>query len=95
MHISYESGILEKPSNSPPTDLFLMTENPKDCTDASYHLEIEFEKGFPVQLKLEDGRRLTDRLEIFVTLNKLAGERGIGRIDIVENRFIGLKVFSF
>lgn len=92
MHISYESGILENPNSEPPSDLFLMTRNPSDTPDKKYRIEIEFTRGFPVLLRLEDGSEFKDKLEIFTTLNKLAGDRGIGRIDIVENRFIGLKV---
>lgn len=95
MHISYESGILENPNSEPPSDLFLMTRNPSDTPDKKYRIEIEFTRGFPVLLRLEDGSEFKDKLEIFTTLNKLAGDRGIGRIDIVENRFIGLKVNLF
>ncbi|GJQ85105.1 hypothetical protein Trydic_g20237 [Trypoxylus dichotomus] len=91
MHISYESGILENPNNEPPKDLFLMTQDPGSAPDAPYRIEIQFSGGFPSLLRLQDGQEFTDKLKIFTTLNTLGGERGIGRIDIVENRFIGLK----
>lgn len=92
MHISYESGILENPNNEAPSDLFLMTKDPRNAPNATYRLEIHFSSGYPTLLRLEDGLELKDKLEMFTKLNELGGERGVGRIDIVENRFIGLKV---
>ncbi|XP_017769335.1 PREDICTED: argininosuccinate synthase [Nicrophorus vespilloides] len=90
MHISYESGILENPNTEAPEDLFMMTKNPLTCTLKPMRIEIEFCKGVPVQLKTAD-KVIKDNLQIFLYLNKLGGDFGIGRIDIVENRFIGLK----
>lgn len=93
MHISYESGILENPSNEPPSDLYLMTRNPKEAPDEGLKLEIYFKKGLPDVVKVGDtGEVYKEPLGILLFLNKVAGEHGIGRIDIVENRFLGLKV---
>lgn len=92
LHISYESGILENPSTEPPKDLFLMTTDPTQAEDKPYRMEIGFKQGLPAWVKSPDGVICKDPLDIFVLLNKLGGEHGIGRIDIVENRFIGLKV---
>lgn len=94
MHISYESGILENPANAPPEDLFQMTISPQKAPNTSFKLAITFEKGNPINLKTQDGISYSTPLTIFSFLNKLGGEYGIGRIDIVENRFIGLKVIK-
>lgn len=92
MHISYESGILENPATAPPEDLFQMTTSPLKAPNAPYKLSIVFEKGAAIFLKTQDGKQFESPLTIFAFLNKIGGEHGIGRIDIVENRFIGLKV---
>lgn len=91
MHISYESGILENPDSEPPKDLFLMTKDPKEAPEKSTRLEITFEKGIPILLRMDDIETITNPLDIFTTLNEIGGKNGIGRIDIVENRFLGLK----
>ncbi|XP_019876483.1 argininosuccinate synthase [Aethina tumida] len=91
MHISYESGILEDPNNEPPADLFLMTVDPKKSPNTPYKLTITFENGIPVLLKAQDNTEYKGALDIFLFLNKIGGQYGVGRIDIVENRFIGLK----
>lgn len=91
MHISYESGILENPVNAPPTDLFQMTTSPQKAPDVPYKLSIVFQNGCPVYVKTQDNKQFETPLNIFSFLNKIGGEYGIGRIDIVENRFIGLK----
>lgn len=94
MHISYESGILENPWNEPPEDLFLMTKDPKASPETPARIEVEFERGLPVLLK--DGENTFNKpLDIFIRLNEIGGEHGVGRIDIVENRFIGMKVTEF
>lgn len=92
MHISYESGVLEDPNNEPPADLFLMTVDPKKSPNSPYKLSITFENGIPVLLKAQDNTEHKGSLDIFLFLNKIGGQYGVGRIDIVENRFIGLKV---
>jgi argininosuccinate synthase len=92
-HISYEAGILEDPSNSPPHDMWTMTDSLSDASAGGSELvTLVFRGGIPVELCFEDGRMsITDQLEIFSTLNSLGRRHGIGRIDIVENRFIGIK----
>lgn len=92
MHISYESGILENPKNHAPSDLYQMTKNPEHSPDQADLLEIEFKKGVPVRVShLKDGVSKETPLEIFCYLNEIGGKHGVGRIDIVENRFIGMK----
>uniref|UniRef100_A0AAY4BGZ5 argininosuccinate synthase n=2 Tax=Denticeps clupeoides TaxID=299321 RepID=A0AAY4BGZ5_9TELE len=92
MHISYESGILENPKNHAPSDLYLMTKNPDDSPNHPDVLEIEFNRGVPVRVThLKDGRSEDTPLDIFSFLNEIGGKHGVGRIDIVENRFIGMK----
>lgn len=92
MHISYESGILENPENEPPSDLYQMTKDPKQAPDEFYPIEISFKGGLPVFLKTRENKIINKPLEMFEFLNSVGGEYGVGRIDIVENRFIGLKV---
>lgn len=92
MHISYESGILEDPKRTPTEDIFEWTNSPKDAPDRETHIEIKFEDGIPVRVtNTDDGTVKTDPLELFQYLNELGAENGIGRIDIVENRFVGIK----
>lgn len=92
MHISYESGVLENPRSQAPADMYLMTADPKVAPDEPERLEIEFKRGIPVRVKnLKDGIEKHDSLELFEYLNKVAGQHGVGRIDIVENRFVGMK----
>ncbi|XP_068191209.1 argininosuccinate synthase [Antennarius striatus] len=92
MHISYESGILEDPKSFAPADLFQMTSNPEDAPNAHDVLEIEFKNGVPVKVtNKKDGTSKVSPLDIFSYLNEVGAKHGIGRIDIVENRFIGMK----
>lgn len=92
MHISYESGILENPKTHGPSDLYLMTKNPEDAPNTPDVLEIEFSKGVPVKVThLKEGQSRDTPLQIFSYLNEIGGKHGVGRIDIVENRFIGMK----
>lgn len=91
MHISYESGILENPNSHPPPNLYLMTEDPKASSEKPCRLEVHFESGIPILVKSEE-KVLNVPLDILTYLNDIGGRHGIGRIDIVENRFIGLKV---
>ncbi|KAJ8260638.1 hypothetical protein COCON_G00163610 [Conger conger] len=92
MHISYEAGILENPKTHRPSDLYLMTKNPEDSPNTPDVLEVEFLKGVPVKVThLKEGRALDTPLQIFSYLNQIGGKHGVGRIDIVENRYIGMK----
>ncbi|ORY77363.1 argininosuccinate synthetase [Protomyces lactucae-debilis] len=90
-HISYEAGILEDPNTTPPDDMWKLTVDPRKAPDTPEELSIDFKEGIPVKLVLNDGEASTDPLEMFLTFNKLARKHGVGRIDIVENRFIGVK----
>ena len=86
-HISYEGGILEDPWASPPADMFHLTVNPLDAPDQPEEVLIGFEKGDPVSL---NGRAL-DPVQLLEEANRVAGRHGVGRVDIVENRFVGIK----
>ena len=92
MHISYEAGELEDPARRPRKSMFERTVALKDAPDKETLLEITFSKGVPTEVKnLEDNTHKKGALELFLYLNKIAGENGIGREDIVENRFVGIK----
>ncbi|KAJ8888828.1 hypothetical protein PR048_008322 [Dryococelus australis] len=93
MHISYESGILENPAHPAPAELFQMTSDPQKAPDSPTRLEIKFEKGIPVSVWVIGGAAppIVDPVSMLIFLNQIGGEHGVGRIDIVENRFIGLK----
>jgi argininosuccinate synthase len=92
MHISHEAGILEDPSKRPNDDVFRISNTVKNAPDSETLIEIEFENGVPVHVKnLDDGTKKTDPLELFNYLNELGGKNGIGQLDMVENRFIGIK----
>ncbi len=86
-HISYEGGILEDLWQEPPEDMFIMTVSPEKAPDKPEYIEIEFEKGEPVAI---NGEKLSPA-NLLKTLNKIGGRHGIGRIDMVENRFVGIK----
>jgi argininosuccinate synthase len=89
-HCSYEAGMLEDPDVSPPSDMWKLTVDPLKAPDAPEDFTVVFEKGFPTKLIME-GKTITDPVELFLTANAIAHRHGVGRIDIVENRFIGLK----
>lgn len=92
MHASFESGILENPMNEPEEEMFLKTKSPKTAPDKETKICIEFEKGVPVKVSnLSCKKEVSGSLSLFQYLNELGGENAIGRIDIVENRFIGIK----
>ena len=92
LHKSYESGILEDPMRRPEPDTFTVCANLKDAPDAITTIEIEFKDARPIRVKnLDDGREETEPLALFTYLNELGGKNGIGRIDIVENRYVGIK----
>lgn len=87
LHISYEGGVLEDPWVSPPPGMFRMTVDPEEAPDESEVVTVSFEAGDPVAI---DGRKLAP-VELLTEANRLAGRNGIGRVDIVENRFVGIK----
>ncbi|XP_067211584.1 argininosuccinate synthase isoform X1 [Linepithema humile] len=92
VHISYESGILEDPAIPAPKELYKMTTDPINSALEAEKIEISFKKGYPVNVKsLKDGKIFDTPLTILEYLNQIGGAHGIGRIDIVENRYIGLK----
>jgi len=86
-HISYEGGILEDLWQEPPEDMFIMTVSPEKAPDKPEYIEIEFEKGEPVSI---NGEKLNP-VKLLSKLNEIGGKHGIGRVDMVENRFVGLK----
>jgi argininosuccinate synthase len=86
-HISYEGGILEDPWAAPPDKMFQLTQSPEAAPDIPIDLLIDFERGDPVAV---DGRPLGP-VELLTTLNRIGGEHGIGRVDLVENRYVGMK----
>ncbi|MCP4370426.1 MAG: argininosuccinate synthase [Deltaproteobacteria bacterium] len=92
MHISYEAGQLENPRFEPTADMFKKTVSPQDAPDKTTKIMIEFKKGVPVKIEnITDKKVVEGSLELFRYLHDLAAENGIGRIDIVENRFVGMK----
>ncbi|MCS7150692.1 MAG: argininosuccinate synthase [Caldimicrobium sp.] len=86
-HISYEGGILEDLWQEPPEDMFLLTQSPEKAPKEPIYLEIYFDKGEPVAL---NGEALGP-VELLQKLNYLGGVHGIGRVDVVENRYVGIK----
>ncbi len=86
-HLSHEGGLLEDPWNEPEARMFQLTTSPEDAPDEAEYVEIGFEKGTPVSV---NGEQLSG-VEILRKLNKLAGKHGVGRVDIVENRLVGMK----
>ncbi|RIA92452.1 argininosuccinate synthase [Glomus cerebriforme] len=91
-HISYEAGILEDPNVTPPKDMWKLTVDPEDAPNKPERITITFQHGVPIKVvNNDDGTVKTDSLDLFIYLNTIARRNGIGRIDIVENRFIGIK----
>ncbi|PKI85622.1 argininosuccinate synthase [Malassezia vespertilionis] len=91
-HISYEAGILEDPNTTPPDDMWKLTQSPENAPSEPERITIEFKEGIPAKVSVPaSGKTHTDSVDIFLTLNALARKHGIGRVDIVENRFIGVK----
>jgi argininosuccinate synthase len=86
-HISYEGGVLEDPWSEPPEEMFLLTLSPQKAPDRPQEIQIAFEGGDPVGL---DGRKLSPAA-LIARLNGLGGQHGIGRVDLVENRYVGIK----
>jgi argininosuccinate synthase len=86
-HTSYEGGILEDPWKEPAESMFEMSISPEKAPDEPTYLDIGFERGEPVSI---DGKNMPP-LEIISTLNRVGGGNGVGRVDLVENRFVGIK----
>ena len=87
MHVSYEGGILENPWTAPPEDIFLLTKSPENAKDVAEEIILTFEKGEPVAINGEK----YGAVDMLSKLNFLGGTHGIGRVDLVENRFVGMK----
>jgi argininosuccinate synthase len=87
LHISFEGGILEDPWRAPPEDMYVMSVSPEQAPDRPMEVEIRFRGGDPVAV---DGTEMTPA-EILSHLNRLGGENGVGRVDMVENRYVGMK----
>ncbi len=87
MHISFEGGILEDPWAEPPDNIFQLSLSPENARPDPQYLELSFEKGEPVAI---DGSPMTP-VAVLESLNRTGGEHGIGRVDLVENRFVGMK----
>jgi len=87
-HISHEGGELEDPANPAPENIWMLTKSPQEAPDEPAEVTIRFERGVPVSL---NGKRATSAAGLLEELNQLGAEHGIGRIDLVENRFVGMK----
>jgi argininosuccinate synthase len=87
LHVSYEGGILEDPWRAPDDDMFQLTVSPEAAPDRPEEIEVELEAGVPVAV---NGERLTPGA-LLDRLNRLAGRHGVGRVDLVENRYVGMK----
>ncbi|MBN1850423.1 MAG: argininosuccinate synthase [Deltaproteobacteria bacterium] len=87
LHISFEGGILEDPWRQPPEDMFVLSTSPEKAPDQATYIEIEFQGGDPVAV---DGLAMSPAL-LLAHLNDLGGKNGIGRVDLVENRYVGMK----
>ncbi len=87
LHISFEGGVLEDPWAEPPADMYVMSNDPLTAPDKPQYIEIEYEAGNPVAV---DGERLSPAA-LLTRLNEIGGSHGVGRVDIVENRFVGMK----
>lgn len=92
MHISHEAGILEDPKFKCEKDILTKMVMPQDAPDKETHIEVHFKDGIPVKVVNRDDQSVyTDPLELFNYLNEIGGKNGIGLLDMVENRFIGIK----
>jgi len=92
MHISHEAGIIEDPMFEPPENVFSRTNSPQKAPDKPAKIEIYFKNGVPVRVSnLDNGEDKTQPLDMFVYLNDLGEQHGIGRLDMLENRYVGIK----
>ncbi|MDO8461452.1 MAG: argininosuccinate synthase, partial [Deltaproteobacteria bacterium] len=91
-HISYEGGILEDPWKEPDESMFVMTVSPEEAPDKPEYLEIGYEAGDPVWVNHPsvNGKKMSPA-KLLASLNEIGGRHGIGRVDLVENRFVGMK----
>ena len=87
LHISYEGGVLEDPWVAPPEDIFTLTVSPRHSPDTPEVIEVTFRDGDPVAVNRDE----LGPADLLAKLNRLGGRHGIGRVDIVENRFVGMK----
>ncbi len=87
MHISFEGGILEDPAAEPPEDMFVLTRSPEKAPDKPTYVEIDYVRGVPVAV----GGKKMGPAKLLAYLNRLGGINGIGRVDLVENRYVGIK----
>ncbi len=87
LHISFEGGLLEDPWNEPEEDMFKLSVSPENAPDKPTYFEMDFSAGNPVAINGEQ----MEPVELFTRLNKLGGDNGMGRLDMVENRFVGMK----
>jgi argininosuccinate synthase len=87
LHISYEGGILEDPWNAPNDDMFILSKSPEKASDKPTEITISFKDGDPVAI---NGKKMSPAT-LLAKLNEVGGENGIGRVDIVENRYVGMK----
>ena len=87
-HISHEGGELEDPANAAPAHIWMLSRSPAEAPDKAAEVTVGFEAGIPVSL---DGREQTSAVQLLEKLNEVGGEHAIGRIDLVENRFVGMK----
>lgn len=87
LHISYEGGILEDPWMEPPEDMFQLTQSPEKAPDSPEYVEIAFERGDPTAVNGQSMKAA----ELLSVLNRLGGKHGVGRVDLVENRYVGMK----
>jgi len=91
LHISHEAGVLEDPAAICAEEIYSRTVPAEKAPDTADYIDLTFKQGLPVSLKLPDGSIKSDPLELFTALNTLGGAHGIGRLDMVENRFVGIK----
>ena len=92
LHISHEAGILEDPALECAEEIYSWTNSPENAPDKACRITIEFKDGDPIKvINLDDGTEKSDPLELFEYLNELGSLHGIGRLDMVENRFVGIK----
>ncbi|VAX16355.1 Argininosuccinate synthase, partial [hydrothermal vent metagenome] len=87
LHLSFEGGVLEDPWAAPPDEMFELTVSPKKAPDKETVITIDYRKGDPVAV---NGKKMSPA-KLLAHLNKLAGKNGIGRVDLVENRYVGMK----
>jgi argininosuccinate synthase len=92
LHISHEAGVLEDPATACAEEIYSWTVSPEKAPNDAAYVDITFKSGVPVKVENKaDGTSLTDPLKLFLYLNDIGGKHGVGRLDMVENRFVGIK----